>query len=176
VTAPSGTLTVGTLPAGFTATVSNDVPTARVLLVVSATGGGDPYGTWLDHYGLSGGMRWARRSGCGWHGHTMSSWPVSIRSQRSHFHVISVAKSGSDMTSHIWAPRGQHLLGGPASRTKTCWSSRRATGGNYNSNNFASTAYQHPQWRCWTWRVDNMWIVAGNQQASRYYRVRVLVP
>src|ERR1039457_34143 len=31
VTAPPGTLTVGTLPAGFTAVVSNDVPNAQVL-------------------------------------------------------------------------------------------------------------------------------------------------
>jgi len=38
----SSALAVGTLPGGFSATVSNDPATTRILLVVTAGGGGDP--------------------------------------------------------------------------------------------------------------------------------------
>jgi len=180
VTAPSGTLTVGTLPAGFTATVSNDVPTARVLLVVSATGGGDPYGTWLTHYGLSGGnaLGTADPDADGMANTNEFLAGFNPINSAAYLHVISVAKSGSDMNiTYLGANGDSTYSGGPASRTNVL-EFTAGTGGNYNSNNFASTGVTNIlSGGVGLGALTNMVDSGGaTNKPSRYYRVRVLVP
>jgi hypothetical protein len=181
VTAPSGTLTVGTLPAGFTATVSNDVPTARVLLVVSAIGGGDPYATWLTHYGLTGGnaLGTADPDADGMSNTNEFLAGFNPTSNAAYLHVISVVKSGNNMNiTYLGANGDSTYSGGPASRTNVLEFTTGTVNGSYSTNNFASTGQTNIlSGGTGAGVVTNMVDSGGATNApSRYYRVRVLVP
>ena len=181
VTAPPGTLTVGTLPAGFTAVVSNDVPNAQVLLVVSSTGGGNPYSTWLTHYGLAGGnaLGTADPDADGMNNTNEFLAGFNPTSNAAYLHVISILKSGSDMNiTYLGANGDTTYSGGPAIRTNVLEFTTGTVNGSYSTNGFASTGQTNIlSGGTGAGLVTNMVDSGGaTNKPSRYYRVRVLLP
>ncbi len=180
VTAPSGTLTVGTLPAGFSATVSNDLDNAQVLLVVTPTGGGDPYTTWASSYGLTGGnaLGGADPDGDGVSNTNEFLAGFNPTNSAAYPHIISVVRSGNDMNIIYLGANGDSTWSpGIASRTNVLEFTTGAVNGSY-SNNFASTGQTNIlSGGTGSGVVTNMVDPGGaTNSPSRYYRVRVLAP
>jgi hypothetical protein len=178
-TLTTNTLTVNSLPAGFTATVSNDVPNGKILLVVSATGGSDPYGDWTSFYGLSGGNA---AGGADPDGDGMSNTNEFLAgfnpaNSAARLRIINIARAGSDVTvTYLGANGDSTYAGGPASRTNVLEFTTGAAGGSY-SNNFVSAGQTNIlSGGTGLGTVTSFVETNGATGATRYYRVRVLVP
>ena len=177
-----GTLTVGTMPTGYTATISTSTVPLVQLIVSPSGGGGDPYTTWATHYGLSGGgaAGTADPLGKGMSNTNQFLAGFSPTNAAAYVHITAVSKvnSGTDIrVDYLGASGDTTYTGGPASRTNVLEFTTGA-GGNYNSNSFASTGQTNilsggTGLGTLTNMVDPGGAVAG---AARYYRVRVLVP
>ena len=177
VSAPPGTLTVGTLPAGFAAMVSNDVPTARVLLVVTSS---DPYSAWASHYFPSGGPISLGNADPDFDGVNNTNEFLSgfnPTNAGAYAHVISIAKQSGNMNVTYLGANGDDTWSpGIGSRTNILEFTTGTANGSY-SNNFASTG------------VTNVLSgghglgtnvtatdTGGATGTTRYYRIRVLAP
>jgi fibronectin-binding autotransporter adhesin len=172
----SGTLTVGTLPAGFTATVSTDtLPFVR--LIVTPVGGGDPYTTWATFYGLSGGNA---AGGADPDGDGMSNTNEFLAgfnptNSSAYLRVINVERTGSDIKVTYLGANGDSN-GSPGPKTNILEFTTGAAG-NY-SNNFTSAGVTNIlSGGNGSGLVTNMVDVGGaTSNPARYYRVRVLLP
>jgi hypothetical protein len=177
----TGTLNVGTLPGGFTAVVSNDLPnTPRILLVVTSTGGGDAYGTWLSHYGLTGGnaLGTADPDGDGMINTNEFLAGFNPTNNAASLRIISAAKSGNDMNITYRGANGDtSYTGGPSFRTNILEFSIGTANGSY-SNNFSSTGQTNILSGGTGFGVVTNMVDTGGatNKPARYYRVRVVVP
>lgn len=179
LTAPSGTITVSSLPPGFAATVSNDVPTARVLLVVTATGGGDPYGTWLTHYGLSGGNAagTADPDGDGMNNTNEFLAGFNPTNNAAYLHIISATRTATTNITLTYLGANGDSAGSAGPKTNVLeFTTGNPPSGSY-SNNFQS-ANQTNILTSGTGLggLSSFVDTNGATGATRYYRVRVLVP
>lgn len=177
----SGTLSVGNMPGGFSGVVSNDLPnTPRILLKVTATGGGDPYAAWVSHYGLTGGnalgtadpdhdgMSNTNEFLAGF-SPTSSAASLQIKSAtRSVNNDINITYLGASGDS-TWSP-------GVAYRTNLLQSTS-GSGGSY-SNNFVDTAISQILSNGTGLGTTSTMIdpQGGTNKPAKYYRVRVVLP
>lgn len=171
----SGTLTVGTLPAGFSATVSTNTLPFVDLIVTS--GGGDTYTTWANFYGLSGGSAagTADPDGDGMNNTNEFLAGFNPVNSTAYLHVISVARTGSDVKVTYLGANGDSN-GSPGPKTNVLEFTTGTANGSY-SNNFVSTGHTNILSEgTGVGIVTNMVDVGGATGATRYYRVRVLVP
>jgi hypothetical protein len=179
VTAPSGTLTVGALPSGFTATVSNDLDNAQVLLVVASAGGGDPYTAWATSYGLTGGnaLGGADPDGDGISNTNEFLAGFNPTNSAAYPHIISVVRSGNDMNiTYLGASGDSTWSPGIASRTNVLEFTTGTANGSY-SNNFTSSGQTNIlSGGTGLGTVASFIETNGAAGATRYYRVRVLAP
>jgi hypothetical protein len=180
-TLTTNTLTVNSLPAGFAATVSNDVPNGKVLLVVTATGGGDPYGDWTSFYGLSGANA---AGGADPDGDGMSNTNEFLAgfnptNSAASLHIISVAKTGNDMKVTYLGANGDSN-GSPGPKTNVLEFTTGSANGSYSNANWLSVgagATNELTGGNGLGAITNSVDVGGGTSTpSRYYRVRVLVP
>ncbi len=182
VTAPSGTLTVSSLPAGFTAVVSNDVPNAQVLLVVSAVVT-DPYGSWATHYGLSGGnaLGTADPDGDGVSNTNEFLTGFNPTNAAAFARITSIGSSGggtNQVITYLGASGDSTYSGGPASRTNVLeFTPGTPPSGSY-TNNFSSTGLTNALSGGTGLGSNVTHTISGaaTNRPARYYRVRVLVP
>ncbi len=178
----SGTLTVGTLPGGFSATVStNTVP--LVQLIVTAGGGGDPYTTWATHYGLSGGnaLGTADPDGDGMNNTNEFLAGFNPTSSSAYVHITSISKTngGTDVrVDYLGASGDNTYTGGPTTRTNVLEFTAGTANGSYSTNNFASTGVTNIlSGGTGLGTLSNMVDPGGaTNKPSRYYRIRVIVP
>jgi len=184
VSAPSGTITVGSLPAGFTAVVSDDIPNARVLLVVSGSGSGSPYNNFTSHYGLSGGnaLGTADPDGDGMNNTNEFMTGFNPVNAAAYLHITGIAKTNTTdiRITYLGANGDTSYSGGPASRTNVLEFSIGSPS-NYtgtNNANWASTGQTNIlSGGTGSGLLTNMVDPGGaTNKPSRYYRVRVLLP
>ena len=173
---PAGTLSVGTLPGGFSATVSTST-LGQVRLVVTG-GGGDPYTTWLGVYGLTpggNGLGTADPDGDGMINTNEFLAGFNPINSAARLRVISVVRSGSDVNVTYLGANGDSS-GSPGPKTNVLEFTTGTGTGSY-SNNFASTGQTNIlSGGTGVGTVTNMIDVGGAAGATRYYRVRVLTP
>jgi len=95
----------------------------------------------------------------------------------AYLHIIAIAKTGSDIkVTYLGANGDNTYSGGPASRTNVLEYATGTANGSY-SNNFVSTGQTNIlNGGTGTGVVTNMTDIGGATGATRYYRVRVLVP
>lgn len=183
VSGVSGTLTVGSMPAGFSATVSTNTPTL-VQLIVTSGGGGDAFTTWQNQY--FGCTSCAQAQGnADPYGKGMSNTnqflagfnPTNV-SAYVHITAISKINGGADIqVNYLGASGNSSTTPAMASRTNVLEFTAGA-GGNYNSNSFASTGVTNIlSGGIGLGTLTNMVDPGGaTNKPARYYRVRVLVP
>ncbi len=179
-TAPAGTLTVGTMPVGYSGVVSDDVPNAQVLLVVTATGGGDPYSTWVSHYGLTGGnaLGTADPDADGMNNTNEFLAGFSPVNSAANLHIISIARTSSTNLTVIYlgASGDNSYNGGPGSRTNVLEGTTGTANGSY-SNNFTTTGQTNVlSGGSGLGAVASFVVTNGVNGTNKYYRVRVLLP
>ena len=180
LSAPPGTITVGSLPAGFTAVVSNDIPNAQVLLVVSG-GSSSPYSNFTSHYGLTGAnaLGTADPDGDGMDNTNEFQAGFSPINSSAYLHITSVVKTGADVRiTYLGANGDTTYSGGPSSRTNVLEFTTGTVNGSYSSNNFVSTGQTNIlSGGTGVGLLTNMIDVGGaTNKPSRYYRIRVLLP
>jgi hypothetical protein len=176
----NNTLNVGSLPGGFSGSVSNDAPNNRILLVV--TGGGDPYTSWRTHYFPGGGP--SSLGGADPDGDGMSNTNEFMAgfnpiNSTAYLHVISIAKSGTNITvTYLGASGDNTWTPGIASRTNVLEFTTGTVNGSYATNNFASTGQTNIlSGGSGLGTVASFVDTNGaSSTTSRYYRVRVLLP
>jgi hypothetical protein len=178
-TVVSGTLNVGTLPAGYSAIVSNDADNIppRTLLVVSVTGPSDPYASWTTHYGIGAGQGNADPDADGMNNTNEFLAGFAPNNNAAYLHVISVAKTTvTNITvTYLGASGDTGYTGAPSSRTNVLEFTTGA-GGNY-SNNFVSTGQTNIlSGGTGVGTVASFVDTNATSGATKYYRVRVLVP
>jgi hypothetical protein len=178
----SGTLTVGTLPAGFSATVStNTLP--LVQLLVTTGGPTDPFTTWQNQY--FGGNTGTASGNADPFGKGMSNTnqflagfnPTNVA---AYVHITQIVKTNTtDVFVAYLGASGNNTTTPPmASRTNVLEFTAGTVNGSYNSNNFASTGVTNIlSGGNGSGLLTNMVDPGGaTNKPSRYYRVRVLVP
>jgi hypothetical protein len=179
----SGTLTVGTLPTGYAATVSTSTAPLVQLIVTPIVGGGDPYNSWKTLYFSGSTLSSAGNAdplGKGMSNTNQFLAGFNPTNAAAYLHITAISKvnSGTDIRVDYLGASGDNTYpGGPTSRTNVL-EFTTGTGGNYNSNTFASTGVINilsggAGLGTLTNMVDPGGATAG---ATRYYRVRVLVP
>ncbi len=169
-------LTVGTMPSGFSGSISNDLALKRVVLVIS--GGADPYTSWASNYGLSGGnaLGTADPDGDGLSNTNEFLAGFNPTNSAAYLRVISLTRTGNDMVVTYLGANGD-VNGSPGPKTNVLEFTTGTGSGGY-TNNFVSTG----QTNILTGGtglgvVTNMVDVGGATNVpSRYYRVRVLTP
>jgi len=175
----NNTLNVGSLPGGFSGTVSNDTVNNRILLVVGAAA---PFASWQTHYFPGGGPNAA--GGADPDGDGMSNTNEFLAgfdptSNAAYLHIISTVKAGNDINvTYLGANGDTTYPGGPGSRTNVLEFTTGTANGSYATNNFASTGRTNIlSGGVGLGVVTNMVDVGGaTNKPSRFYRVRVLVP
>jgi hypothetical protein len=176
----SGTLNVGTLPGGFTAVVSNDLPnTPRILLIVSAAIT-DPYANWASFYGLTGAaaLGTANPQGDGMNNTNKFLAGFAPNVVGAYLHITSVTKtSGTNVTITYVGANGNSNASGPTSRTNVLEFTTGTGNGSYSNINFASTGQTNIlSGGTGLGTVTSFVDTNATSGATRYYRVRVLVP
>jgi fibronectin-binding autotransporter adhesin len=178
----SGTLNVGTLPNGFSAVISNDLPnTPRILLVVTSIAPPDPYTAWANHYFPGGGPNASGNaipSGDGVSNTNKWLSGFNPTSAVAYAHVISIAKQGAGMNVTYLGASGDSSWspGSFTSRTNVLEFTTGMANGNY-SNNFATTFQTNILSGGQGFgTVTNMVDPSGASGTTRYYRIRVLAP
>jgi hypothetical protein len=173
----SGTLTVGTMPSGFTGTISNDMPnTPRILMVVTAAGG-DAYTTWATTYGLSGSAAagTADPDGDGMSNTNEFLAGFNPTNSAARLRVISVTKSGSDVTvTYLGASGDSNGSLGP--KTNVLDFTTGTANGSYSNNWISAGQTNILTGGSGLGTTASFIVTNGASGTSRYYRVRVLVP
>ncbi|HXI85441.1 MAG TPA: autotransporter-associated beta strand repeat-containing protein [Verrucomicrobiae bacterium] len=176
----NNTLNVGSLPGGFSGTISNDTINNRIVLVVGAAA--DPFTSWQTHYFPGGGPN--SLGGADPDGDGMSNTNEFLAgfdptSNAAYLHIISTVKAGNDINVTYLGANGDSTWSpGIASRTNVLEFTTGTVNGSYSSNNFASTGQTNIlSGGTGLGAVTNMVDPGGaTNTPSRYYRVRVLVP
>ena len=180
---PAGTLSVGTMPTGYTATVSTNTLPLVQLIVTPIGGGGDPYTSWQTLYFSGSTLSSAGNAdplGKGMSNTNQFLAGFNPTNAAAYLHITAISKTngGTDVrVDYLGASGDNTYTGGPTSRTNVLEFTTGA-GGNYNSNSFVSTGVINilsggTGLGTLTNMVDPGGAIAG---ATRYYRVRVLVP
>ncbi len=184
----NNTLNVGTLPAGFSATVSNDAVNQLILLNVVSTGSSDPFTQWQNHYFTSMELGTPSFSGpnADPFGKGMSNTNQFLAgfnptNAAAYLHIISVAKTNSNAdikVTYLGASGDSTYMDGSTSRTNVLEFTTGTVNGSYSSNNFASTGQTNIlSGGIGLGTLTNMVDPGGaTNKPSRYYRVRVIVP
>jgi hypothetical protein len=173
------TLNVGSLPGGFSGTISNDTVNNRILLVVG--GAANPYTSWQSHYFPGGGpssLGGADPDGDGMSNTNEFMAGFNPTNSAAYLHVISIVKAGGDINvTYLGANGDTSYAGGPSSRTNVL-EFTTGTAGSYSSNGFASAGVTDIlSGGVGLGTLTNMVDPGGATNVpSRYYRVRVLVP
>ncbi len=177
----NNTLNVGSLPGGFSGTVSNDTVNNRILLVVGAAA--DPFTSWQTHYYPGGGpnsLGGADPLGKGMSNTNQFLAGFNPTNNAAYLHIISVARTNTTDINVIYlgASGDTSYMGGPSSRTNVLEFTTGTANGSYSSNNFASTGVSNIlSGGVGLGMLTNMVDPGGaTNTPSRYYRVRVLVP
>jgi hypothetical protein len=173
----SGTLNVGTLPAGYTATVSTaTAPFVQLIVSVAAS---DPYTTWASSYGLTGGnaLGTADPDADGMNNTNEFLAGFAPNNNAAYLHITAVTRSGTNVVvSYLGANGDSTYNGGPASRTNVLEFTTGTANGSY-SNNFTSTGQTNIlSGGTGLGTVTSFIATNGASGATKYYRVRVLVP
>jgi hypothetical protein len=180
----SGTLSLGSLPAGYTGFVSNDVPNSqRILLIVSSSGPpAGSYAAWAFAY--FGGTNCVKCGGnADYDGTGMSNTNKYMAgfnpiNSAAYLHVISIVNSnGNARVTYLGANGDSSYSGGPTTRTNVLEFTTGTANGSY-TNNFVSTGQTNVlSGGTGLGVVTNMVDSGGaTNKPSRYYRVRVLLP
>lgn len=170
-------LLVGILPGGFSATVSNDVGNSRIVLVVTGGGGGVSYTTWAGNYGLSGGnaLGTADPDGDGMSNTNEFLAGFNPTNSAAYLHVISVVRTANNITVTYLGASGDSA-GSAGPKTNVLEFTTGTANGSY-SNNFASTGQTNIlSGGTGLGTVSSFVDTNGATGATRYYRIRVLVP
>lgn len=179
-TLSAGTLTVGTTPNGSLTYAIDTNTIGSVILEVTGVGG-DPFSTWLTHYGLTGGnaLGTADPDHDGMSNTNEFLAGFNPTNNAAYLHVISIAKSANDINvTYLGANGDSTYSGGPGSRTNVLEFTTGTANGSYSTNNFASTGKTNIlSGGTGVGVVTNMVDSGGaTNKPSRFYRVRVLVP
>ncbi len=172
------TLTVGTMPGGFSGVVSNDVVNKRVVLVVS--GGGDPYTTWQNQYfGCTGCPQAAGNAdpdGDGMINTNEFLAGFNPTNSAAYLRIISVTRSGNDINVTYLGANGD-INGSPGPKTNVLEFTTGTGAGSY-TNNFASTGLTNilSGGIGLGTNVTVTEVFGATNAPARYYRVRVLAP
>ncbi len=181
----TGTLSVGTLPPGYTATVSTNTPTL-VQLIVTAVGG-DPFTAWQTYY--FGGNTGTATPGADPDGDGVSNTNEFLTgfnptNSAAFARITSIGSSGggtNQVVSYLGASGDSSYAGGPASRTNVLEFSPgtniASVAGNY-TNNFSSTGLTNALSGGTGLGSNVTHTISGaaTNRPARYYRVRVLAP
>jgi len=172
-------LTVGTLPGGISATVSNDGPNNRILLLVNVAAV-DPFTTWQSHYGLTGGsaLGTADPDGDGMNNTNEFLTGFNPTNSAAYLHVVSEVKSGNDINVTYLGANGDSTWSpGFASRTNVLEFTTGTGNGSY-TNSFVSAGLTNIlSGGTGSGIITNMVDSGGATNVpSRYYRVKVLTP
>ena len=179
-------LNVGTLPAGFSATVSNDTVNQLVLLNVISTA--DPFTQWQNQYFTAGELLNPAFSGpnADPFGKGMSNTNQFLAgfnptNAAAYVHITGIVKTngGSDVfVSYLGASGDSSRTPPLLSRTNVLEFTTGTANGSYSSNNFASTGVSNIlSGGIGLGTLTNMVDPGGaTNKPSRYYRVRVIVP
>ncbi len=171
-------LSVGTMPGSATATVSNDAPNNRILLVVGNVTAGDPYTTWASNYGLTGGnaLGTADPDGDGMNNTNEFLAGFNPTNSAAYLRIINVAKSGNDINVTYLGANGD-VNGSPGPKTNVLEFTTGTANGSY-TNNFVSTGQTNILTGGTGLGVVTNMVDSGGATnvPSRYYRVRVLTP
>jgi fibronectin-binding autotransporter adhesin len=174
----NNTLTVGTMPSGFSGSLSNDTVNKRVLLVVS-TAAVDSYASWATHYGLSGpgAAGGADPDGDGLSNTNEFLTGFSPTNNAAYPHIISLTKSGGNIVITYLGANGDNTWSpGIASRTNVLEFTTGAGNGGY-TNSFQSTVQTNILGGGTGVGVVTSFVETNAAAgATRYYRVRVLAP
>jgi fibronectin-binding autotransporter adhesin len=174
----SGTLSVGAMPPGFSGTISNDLPTTpRILLVVTA-GGGDAYSTWANYYGLSGAsaLGTADPDGDGMSNTNEFLTGFNPTNSSARLKIISIARTDGTNSTITYLGANGDSNGSAGPKTNVLDSTTGAANGSY-SNNWTSTGLTNIlTGGNGLGQVATFVHTNGATGATRYYRVRVLVP
>jgi fibronectin-binding autotransporter adhesin len=173
----SGTMTVGTTPNG-SLNYAIDTNTAGSVILHVTSGGSDPYSAWLTQYGLTGGnaLGTADPDGDGVNNTNEFLTGFNPNNSSANPHVISVVKSGSDVNiTYLGASGDSTWTPGIASRTNYLEYTTGTGNGSY-SNNFTSIQTNVLSGGTGLGTIASFVDTNGATGATRYYRVRVLVP
>ena len=179
----AGTLTVGTTPNGSLTYAINTNTAGLVILQVTGSGGGDPFTTWQTQYFTGSPLNPAGNAdplGKGMSNTNQFLAGFNPTNAAAYVHITSISKTngGTDIrVNYLGASGDSTYSGGPGSRTNVL-EFTAGSAGSYNSNSFASTGQTNilsggVGLGTLTNMVDPGGATAG---ATRYYRVRVLVP
>jgi hypothetical protein len=171
-------LAVGTLPGTATATVSNDAPNSRILLVVSGAGAVDPYTSWQSQYfgctGCAQAAGSADPDGDGMSNTNEFMSGFNPTNSAAYLHVLSVARTNNDIRVTYLGANGNPPIG---SRTNVL---EYTTGnsGSYSNANYVSTGQTNVlSGGTGAGVITNALDSGGATNApARYYRIRVLTP
>jgi hypothetical protein len=182
VTGVSGTLTVGTMPVGFTATVTTNAPVVQ-LIVTPSGGGGDPFTTWQNQYFGCTACPQAQGNadplgkGMSNTNQFLAGFNPTVVTAFLHITAVSKINSTDIRVDYLGASGNGSTTPASASRTNVL-EFTAGTAGNYNSNTFASTGVTNIlSGGIGLGQLTNMVDPGGaTHTPARYYRVRVLVP
>jgi hypothetical protein len=176
-------LIVGSMPGGFSATVSNDAANLRILLVVTG-GASNPFTTWQNYYFGCSGCPQAQPNadpyGKGISNTNQFMAGFNPTNTAAYLHIINVAKTNNNAdirVTYLGANGDSSYTGGPTTRTNVLEFTTGTANGSY-TNNFASTGQTNIlSGGTGLGVVTNMVDSGGaTNKPSRYYRVRVLLP
>jgi hypothetical protein len=180
----ANTLAVTPIP-GFNASVVNDAPNTRILLVVTAIAPPDPFITWQSHYFPGGGtssLGTADPDGDGVSNTNEFLSSFNPTNGTAYAHIIKIVKSGPDMSITYLGANGDDTWSpGFTSRTNVleyAHGSGSGYNGNYANNNFVSITGGtnilgggHG-----TGTVVTVTDTGAASATNRYYRIRVIAP
>ncbi len=181
----TGTLTdIGLIPPTPFPGLAYTIVAGGGSVVLQVTSGGtDPFISWQDHYFPADGPNATGNADPDHDGMSntnefLAGFSPTNNSDYVHITGISKINGGADIqVDYLGASGDSTYSGGPASRTNVL-EFTAGTGGNYNSNTFASTGQTNIlSGGVGHGMLTNMVDPGGaTASPSRYYRVRVLVP
>jgi fibronectin-binding autotransporter adhesin len=179
----TGTLTVGSMPGGFTGTVStNTLP--LVQLIVITGGGGDAFTTWQNQYFGCTACPQAQGNadplgkGMSNTNQFLAGFNPTVASAYVHVTAISKTNSAVDVRVDYLGASGNSSTTPPMGSRTNVLEFTAGTAGSYNTNTFASTGITNIlSGGTGLGTLTNMVDPGGaTNKPSRYYRIRVLVP
>jgi hypothetical protein len=173
-------LTIGTTP-NPALSYTIDISTANLVKLNVTTAPSDPFTAWKTHYFPGGGPNAAPNADPDGDGVSNTNEFLSGFSPintAAYPHVISIVNQGANVNVTYLGASGDNTWSpGIASRTNVLEFTTGTVNGSYSSNNFASTGQTNIlSGGNGSGLTTNMIDIGGATGATRYYRVRVLVP
>ena len=175
----NNTLNVGSLPGGYSGTVSNDMVNKRILLVTVVS---NAFASWQSHYFPGGGPNsapGADPTGDGFSNTNKFLAGFNPTNAAAYPHIISIARTNTTDINVIYLGANGDSTWSPgvASRTNVLEVSTGTANGSF-TNNFTSTGQTNIlSGGTGLGVVTNMVDAGGTtNRPSRFYRVRVLLP